>query len=263
MTSVMTAPQPSRTESPTRPQHLADASLLEDKVPDSMKVSSVLAGFSVLLGLVFVIFSYRPLWHTDLWGHLAYGREIAATHSIPKTEPLMPLAAGVPFIDTAWLTQLVTFFAMDRLGITAISFLNAATITGMAALILYCGYRRSQSVGLALGGLGLWLWGCWQHLTIVRPQLAGMFCFLLLLTLVTSPHRRRWHWLAIPTLFAVWANLHGSFLVGILLLAGLAAGRSIDLAIRCGEFRAVRRDSLVRRYVLMLELAAAAVLLNP
>ena len=64
-------------------------------------------------------------------------------------------------------------------------------------------------------------------------------------------------------LFAAWANLHGSFMVGLVLLAGFAVGRMLDLAVRCGDFRAIRQDSLVRRYVLMLELAAAAVLLNP
>lgn len=43
----------------------------------------------------------------------------------------------------------------------------------------------------------------------------------------------------------------------------MAFGRGLDLAVRCGEVRAIRRDSQVRRYVLMLELAATAVLLNP
>ncbi|HLQ44160.1 MAG TPA: hypothetical protein VK137_05490, partial [Planctomycetaceae bacterium] len=93
--------------------------------------------------------------------------------------------------------------------------------------------------------------------------LAGMLCFMVLWTLVTSRHRRAWYWLAVPALFAAWANLHGSFGVGLVLLAVLAAGRSIDLLVRCGEFRAIRRDNHVRRYLLMLELAAVAVLLNP
>lgn len=263
MTSVMTAPQPQRVEVPARREPLADASMLEDKVPEALKASRLLAYCTVLLGLVFVFFSYRPLWHTDLWGHLAYGRLIATGGSLPATEPLMPLAKGVSFVDTAWLSQVVGYFAIQRLGITAIGFLNALSITVMAALVLYSGYRRSRNVPLALAGLGLWLWGCWQHLTIVRPQLAGMLCFLLLFALLTTRRRRAWHWIAVPTLFAAWANLHGSFPVGLLLLAGFAAGRSLDLAVRCGEFRAVQRDSQVRRHVLMLELAAAAVLLNP
>lgn len=263
MSTVMTPPQPPRAEPIPPPAPLADASMLEDKVPESLKGSAISTGLVLVLSLLFVVLSVRPLWHTDVWGHLAYGRWIAATKAVPAVEPLMPLAKGVPFIDTAWLSQVIGFEAMNRLGMTSLSFLYAASITAMATLLLWRGYRRSQNAWIGLVGVGLWLGACWQHLAIMRPQLAGMLCFTLLLTLLTSRRRQAWHWLAVPALFAAWANLHGSFVVGLLLIAGLAAGRSLDLAVRCGEFRAIRRDSHVRRLVMMLELAAAAVLLNP
>ncbi len=263
MTSVMTPSQPPRVISPQPAPSVADESLLEDKVPECLKAPCELAGFSVVAGLLFLFFSIQQLWHTDLWGHLAYGRTIVMAKALPVTEPLMPLAVGVPIVDTAWLTQVAGFLMFNRLGFTSLSFLYAASITAMAVLLLFRGYQRSQNAMIPLAGLLLWLWGSWSDLSIVRPQLAGMLCFMVLLTLVTSRHRQAWHWLAVPALFAAWANLHGSFVVGLVLLAGLAAGRSIDLAVRCGEFRAIRRDSQVRRYVLMLELAAVAVLLNP
>lgn len=262
MTAVMNPPQTSRAES-APPAQVADASLLEDKVPQSLKASRAAVGFTLVLGVLFVFFSFRPLWHTDIWGHLAYGKRIVTSKSLPVTEPLMPLAAGVPFIDTAWLSQVIGFVAMDRLGVTSLSFLYAAAITGMAALLVFRGYQRTHSVLIALFGLFLWLWGCWQHLNIMRPQMGGMLCFVFLLTLITSRQRRAWHWFAVPALFVVWANLHGSFIVGLALLGGMAFGRMLDLAVRCGEFRAIQHDSRVRRSVMMLELAAVAVLLNP
>ena len=110
--------------------------MLEDKVPESLKASRVLAGFSVLIGVLFLFFSFRPLWHTDLWGHLAYGRTLVTTRALPITEPLMPLASGVPFVDTAWLSQVVGYAMFDRLGFTSMSFLYAAAITSMAVLLL-------------------------------------------------------------------------------------------------------------------------------
>ena len=265
MTAVMNPPQPPRAEpAPQMPQSpIADASMLEDKVPEHLKASATTAGFTVVLGLLFMFLSFRPLWHTDLWGHLSYGRTIVATKSLPTTEPLMPLAAGVPLVDTAWLSQVIGFEAMSRFGITSLSFLYAASITAMALLLVWRGYQRSQNAAITIAGLLLWLWGCWQHLNIMRPQMAGMLCFILLLTLLTSRHRRTWHWIALPALFVAWANLHGSFVVGLMLLTGFAAGRMLDLAVRCGDFKAIRQDSRVRRCVLLLELAAAAVLINP
>lgn len=237
--------------------------MLEDKVPASLKSSRTLAVFALVIGVLFLFLSVRPLWHTDLWGHLSYGREIVSSKSLPRTEPLMPLAIGVPLIDTAWLSQVIGYEAQRRLGLTALQFLYAASITAMAALLVWRGYQRSRNAVIPMIGMFLWLWGSWQHLNIIRPQSAGLLCFVLLLTLLTSRQRKTWHWVAVPALLAAWANLHGSFPVGLALIAGLAVGRSLDLAVRCGEFRAVQRDSQVRRYVLMLELAAAAVLLNP
>lgn len=263
MTAVLPPPETRLASSTVSPAPFADASLLEDKVPKHLQASGMTAGFALGLGLLFVALSFRPLWHTDIWGHLAYGRWIVTNRSVPATEPLMPLATGVPFVDTAWLSQTLGYFAINRLGVTSLTFLYAVSITAMATLLLWRGYQRSHSAGIALVGVLLWLWGCWQHLKIMRPQMAGLVCFVLLLTWLTSRHRARWHWFAVPALFAAWANLHGSWVIGLLLLAGLAFGRILDLAVRLGDVRAILRDSHVRRLVLLLELSAAAVLLNP
>lgn len=263
MSTVMTAPQSSSAASNSEALPPAHAAMLEDKVPERLKASALTAGFVLGLGLLFVVLSVRPLWHTDLWGHLSYGRWMVKARSVPVTEPLMPLAVGTPFVDTAWLSQLIGYLAMNRLGPTSLSFFHALSITLMVGLLAWRGYDRSKSVGIALAGAILWLWGCWQHLTIIRPQTAGMLCFVILLAMLDARRHHRWYWIAIPTLFAAWGNLHGSWIVGLVFLAALAAGRAIDVAVRCGEFRAVQRDRRVRRFVLLLELCAAAVLLNP
>ena len=59
-----------------------------------------------------------------------------------------------------------------------------------------------------------------------RPQMVSYFFLALLLLLLTLARRRRaWLLWPCPILFALWANLHGSFLLGlaILLLEVIAA----------------------------------------
>ena len=99
----------------SRRLELPDETCLENRSPDWLAAPRVLAGFTVFVGLIFLFFNYRPLWHTDLWGHLSYGRLLWETGGFPATEPLMPLATGVPFVDTAWLSQLVGFAAFSRM----------------------------------------------------------------------------------------------------------------------------------------------------
>ncbi|MCH8827950.1 MAG: hypothetical protein IID45_00070 [Planctomycetes bacterium] len=270
MDAVLSEPErPPQTSPADAPAQFPDASLLENRMPDWFRAPRVAAGFVLVFGLLFCFFSYRPVWHTDVWGHLAYGRLIWESGTIPESEPFMPLASGVPMTDTAWLSQIIGYGAHQLFGIAALQFLLAAAITACVGILAYRSYRRTGSFPLTLAGCGLFLWVEWQQLIGIRPQLAGLVCFLMLFALLTSRHWQRANWFLIPLLFAGWANLHGSFPVGLGLLAVYCVGRGCDVVRRnrrttwSGRFFAAFRDRKVRRYFLLLELAAAAVLLNP
>jgi hypothetical protein len=194
---------------------------------------------------------------------LAYGRFIWENRSLPATEPLMPMSSGMPFIDTAWLSQTAGYLAYTTWGVASLQFLFAAAITTACGLLLWRFYERTSHVVFSLGGLLLFLWLNWEQFRIIRPQLAGVICFIALLNIVTSRHWRRGFWLAVPALFAAWANLHGSWPAGIGLLACWCAGRALDVWRRTGKIDAIAADARTRRLFLLTELAAVAVLANP
>jgi hypothetical protein len=114
---------------------------------------------------------------------------------------------------------------------------------------------------------------------IVRPEIFGGLCLAILLWLVARspgwsclPGRDvesqtgrdvPWSlWLGVPVLFVCWANLHGSWIVGLAVLGCLFAGRVIEVAARDG-FAEVWNDRQTWRWFLLGELGAAAVLVNP
>ena len=250
---------------PAEPQkpELPDETHLENKMPEWFQAPRTLAAFTVFAGLIYCFLNYQPLWHTDLWGHLSYGRLISQTGILPTTEPLMPLAAGVAFVDTAWLSQTVGYAAYQYMGAPAIQFLYGATITFSLSLLLWRSFRRTRNLWLSLAAGSLFLWVDWQQLFIVRPQLAGLACFMILVSVLTSRRWTRLHWLGIPVLFALWANLHGSFVVGLATLGCFLLGRSFDLFRRTGKLKSLIHDRRLFRYFLLTELAAVATLLNP
>lgn len=116
---------------------------------------------------------------------------------------------------------------------------------------------------MAVAGCCVFLLVEWQQLAVVRPQLGGLLCYVALLVLLTSRRWRRTNWIIVSGLFVVWANLHGSFLVGLAVLAAFCAGRAFDVIRRCRRAAAVLHDTRVRRYFLLAEIAAVAALLNP
>ncbi|MBA3314848.1 MAG: hypothetical protein M3552_11730 [Planctomycetota bacterium] len=224
---------------------------------------------AALLGLGLLWLSGLPLWHTDLWGHLAYGRYIWDTGSLPATEPFMPLARGVEFVDTAWLSQVIGYLALQRLGLPGLQFLAAACVTATAGVLAWLGVRKTGHVGWTLLGLAAFAWLNWKQLfngsdlsVVIRPQMAGMLAFVVTLAVAVGKPSR-WHWFLIPLTFTAWANLHGSFLAGLALLGIFAVGRAGDVLRRTDKFGATLRDWKFWRLILLLEIAAVAVLLNP
>ncbi|MGC1274866.1 MAG: hypothetical protein WBC44_14255 [Planctomycetaceae bacterium] len=221
------------------------------------------------VAVLLLAFATRPLWHTDLWGHLAYGRLIWETKSLPATEPLMPLSRGIEFVDTAWLSQVIGYLTLERFGLPGLQFLAAACLATTAAILAWRGYRKTGSVAFTWLGLAAFIWLSWKQLlngaddsVVIRPQLAGLVAFAITLAVVVG-RPSRWHWVVIPATFAAWANLHGSFLAGLALLATFALGRGGDILRRTDKFAAIVRSWSFWRLVLLTELAAVAVLLNP
>src|SRR4051794_10557423 len=58
----------------------------------------------VALAGLFLATSFYHLNHTDLWGHLSFGRWIVEHRELPTTDPWRDFDAG-QMVDTAWLGQ--------------------------------------------------------------------------------------------------------------------------------------------------------------
>ena len=142
--TVVDEPMPAN-EAPEDPRRAGpDLSKLEDHTPLYLRTPRVLAGLVLTVGLVYSFFGLRPVWHTDVWGHLSYGRLIWEAGSLPVTEPLMPLAAGMSFVDTAWLSQIIGYLTISHLGIAGLQGLCAISVTVCVALLAARCYRTTR-----------------------------------------------------------------------------------------------------------------------
>jgi hypothetical protein len=241
---------------------IPDASILVDQVPRRWKASRAWAGFTLVLGLVYLTFSFKPIWHTDVWGHLSYGEYLWKQGALPAEEPLLPLAKGMPFVDTAWLSQLVCYGVASWLRLAGLQGITGIVVTAACGYVLASCYAKTRSAGFAIGALGLLLWLDWNQFIVLRPQLFGLVCFTWLLNrLVGKPHRS--DWICLPALLCLWTNLHGSYVVGLGLLTAFALGRAVDVLRRTRRWGALTRDGRLCRLVLITELSWAATLINP
>lgn len=219
-----------------------------------------------VIGVVVVgHFARAPLWPTDLWDHVNYGRYIWQTGTIPSTEPLLPAAAGTRFVATAWLSQVLMAGVADAawLGLAGLQFCYAMLVAVALASVVanvFSSRRRYLAAGLAGAAF---LAVNWEQLKIIRPQLIGVSCFCWLWLQLSARRLTRPQFSSLVLLFVVWANCHGSFAVGLTLIALDVGGRSLDVWWRSGRPAAVLRSDALRSRWLLLTACTLAGCLNP
>ena len=263
------------------PMSMSPDEVLTPKLSDSFAMDGRVLLIAAVFCLLFMHYNYLPLFHSDVWGHVAYGEWILQHGRLPASEPFVPLADGVPVVDTAWLGQVI-------LGLTGSSgdpewFSHLFAVTAVATLLVLMRvfYLQAGSAGVAACATVLaWLTG-WTRHAVIRPEMFGSLCFAVLFWLVVRNDDARsrsgrvpssdsearptawWEWLAMPLLFAAWSNLHGSFVVGYAVLGCYALGRALEVLGESRSVGAVFNDRRFRRWVVLGELAVVGTLLNP
>jgi hypothetical protein len=169
----------------------------------------------------------------DFYLSLGSGRFIAQ-HGFATQDPFATIAQGGTWLNQQWLSELAFFRLSQLLGPTGLTVLYAFLITAPLALLLWLCRRKGWPMLVAVAAFyfpGL--------LAVIHPRAAGftVVIFSLLVALVIATRRGRaesaegprwWLPLAILGLFALWANLHGGFVAGLLLLGLVTIGLAID-----------------------------------
>ncbi len=181
--------------------------------------SGILAVWVALaVGLPALLVALSSLSTVDLAYGIRTGQLVLAGAGIPRVDTFTFTAAGLPWIDQQWLAHVIFGWAYGIGGWSALQVLwvglVAATVGLIARAAFVGGAGRRTSVLVALAGFTVAAEGLG-----LRAQVLGLLCLAVLLLLVAGRRDQpNLLWLAVP-LMAAWANLHGSFVVGLALLA--------------------------------------------
>ncbi len=174
------------------------------------------------VGLIGVLAGCLLLWRStlhsglfdDVFWHQATGLWMLDHHQVLTKDTLSYTVLGRTWITPEWGYGVLLAESVRVLGPGAFWLLSA----GVATLAVVC-----VAVRCRLSGAG-WLWtgvlcalvgGGIEPFLEDRPQVVSYLLVALLLLVLTGARRRRWLlWLLVP-MFALWANVHGSFLLGL------------------------------------------------
>ncbi len=188
--------------------------------------------YSPALFLFVVVVADAGRWaDPDLWGHVYFGRLILGLRHLPPRDIFSYSAYGHPWFDHEWLSEVVLASAYDAFGVLGLKLLKFVCTALMITLLALGTAETGASMRLQLAVLVTEAVAIGPMVQF-RPQL---FDFIglsaLLLLLARDSYRRRGRlWPAIP-LLALWANFHGGFFVGIVVLAVYAAAAAAEDAL--------------------------------
>ncbi len=194
---------------------------------------------TVWIGAALALLALRPLLTPlpphDLWWHLAMGRDILAQGAIPTVDAYSFTQAGAPFYDQSWLAQ-VLMVSLDRLGGVELLIAAQALVIALAyGLLLRLCIRRSGRVRLSVALLLLATLPLSFDNWLVRPQSYAIPLFVGFLYVLTA-WRLGWNnrlWL-LPLVMVLWVNVHGTFVLGLALVAVVFVGEALKRMWRPG-----------------------------
>lgn len=163
-----------------------------------------------------------PLNDNSFFTHLATGRIILETGSVPSRDPYTFTAAGEPWTVQSWLAS-VAYAGFERLAGPLGLRLLLLLVFGLAAWLLW---RLTEPAASLLVRFGLTTMallvatGLWSE----RPYMVGVIGIALVW--MASEARLPW-WTMLPLMW-IWGNAHGSFAFAPALVVLLLVGGALD-----------------------------------
>ena len=214
-----------------------------------------------LIALVIFCYAPRGIAESDIWWHMRNARQLLQEHSFPHVDAYSFSAAGSPWMNFEWLSEVPYFLAFMAFGLRGVLLVYTAVLVLIYAGVYYrccragadCKDAAVVTMGaVCLGGVSM----------APRTLLFGWLCMMgLLLALDRFKRTGKGLWV-LPPIFALWINLHGSWVFGIVLLAITIAAGLIE-----GEWGSVVAHrwstSQVKNLALTFVASLAALFVNP
>lgn len=183
----------------------------------------VLAGLSFLVSLI-------PLPPNDFWWHLKIGEIIYTQGNIPATNMFSwTIDLQSPFTYGAWLGELLLFFFYKVGGVFLLTFIRSLLILITYWFVGYESFLRNNS--WRLSSLTIALLGIMTLNNLaIRPQIFTWLIFVaffyLLSRFIEGSIQPKALFL-LPVLMLAWVNIHGSFILGGILIGIFLVGELI------------------------------------
>ncbi len=196
---------------------------VETAAPSRRNRVSLLHYSPALIFIAIVVADTTRLADPDLWGHVRFGQDVLAQRRLIFYDQYSYSAPGHLWLNHEWLTEVLMGAIYNAFGTVGLNLMKFAC---SAATILFLALAMEETESSARVQFAILIAASATLATHLqfRPQI---FTFALMSALLAILSRYNYRgraplWLAIPIL-AMWANLHGGFIMGLAALGTFTA----------------------------------------
>lgn len=153
----------------------------------------------------------------DLPRHLLLGQLIRERMSVPLIDEFSFRTGGFASIPHEWLSQVIFSISYDLLGLSGVVLLTALVVTAVWAIVFREASGRANHLFVSLFVTALGIAANMIHV-LPRPHIVTYLCtalWIVVLQRILSGKPKLWIWL--PLIMLLWVNLHGMFVLGVIL----------------------------------------------
>ncbi len=198
----------------------------------------------------------------DTGWHIRAGDWMLANGRVPQTDMFSFTKSGEPWFAWEWLSDIILAVLHQRFGLAGPVFLGILLLSFTSLLLFRLCRRHTNNDLIAFGVTMLAVVASSIH-WLARPHL---FTFLLLavsLHLLDRSYRNPRILWVFPPLVVLWTNLHGAFLVSIILLLTVGVGVFLHVVIGPDNLGLKAAWNRSRTYFSVAVACGAASLVNP
>jgi hypothetical protein len=217
-------------------------------VPASGKYSRTSFLFWLLAGSLFYLsFGYTEMQGSDLWWHIAAGREIIQNGSLWLTDSWSFKTANAAWVNHEWLADILYYNWVLVFGLESLVYWKWLVLIA-TYVVLQISLSRNDidpAAGFICAAAAVAIAAPFID---IRPHLYSLLGFSVLIFMLLNRTTSTWK---LALLFVVWVNVHGGFIFGLM-----------ALAIFVFPWRDISKEALTRPAKIVL-VCTLACLVNP
>ncbi|HUW65037.1 MAG TPA: hypothetical protein VMW83_10150 [Spirochaetia bacterium] len=188
--------------------------MLTVKLRNALSTLGVPFAFSIVYILVV---AHQMITDGDPFWAMAAGKWIVAHHTVPHTDPFSWTAFGKPWVAHEWAYDVILYLFSSWMGYYGLMLLTWLGLAGFLVFVWLLCRKEEKSAAVTVVIFSITAFFP-RSLIVARPQVCSYFLFVVFLYVLAWHSRSKWRW-TLPVLTLLWANLHSSVVLGVLMVA--------------------------------------------